>query len=252
MPPFRRPAAWLGVACLLGAATAAACADDRREVIVYTRTLGFRHASIPAAVAAMKRAAAAEGLSVRVTESPTAFTPEALRRAAAVVFLLTTGEVPDARGQEALQAYVRAGGGFLGVHSAADTGHAWPWYLDLVGAEFLSHPPVQPAVLVREDGAHPATADLPERWSRTDEWYDFRASPRGRVHVLLSIDEASYQGGLMGADHPMAWCHVFEGGRAAYTALGHTAESWSEPLFLAHVRGALRWVAGLAEGDCAP
>jgi type 1 glutamine amidotransferase len=219
-------------------------------LIVYTRTLGFRHDSIPAALAAVKQMAASDGLAVVATEDPALFTPDNLRRASAVVFLLTTGEVLDAPGQAAFQAYMQSGGGFLGVHSAADTGHQWPWYLQMLGAEFVTHPAVQPAVLVREDAVHPATAPLPDRWTRTDEWYDFRASPRGSVHVLLSIDETTYQGGGMGPDHPMAWCHLFEGGRSAYTAPGHTVESWSEPLFLEHVHGALRWAAGLVPADC--
>jgi uncharacterized protein len=248
------------VVALAGAAAAsvAACTGERappdrsRTIVVFTRTLGFRHASILAALSAMRELATREGLDVEASEDPATFTSDALSGVAAVVFLHTTGEVLDAPGQEALQGYIRAGGGFLGIHSAADTGHAWPWYLDLVGAEFVSHPAVQAAALVREAVDHPATAGLPARWERTDEWYDFRASPRGRVRVLLSIDEASYQGGQMGPDHPLAWCHTFEGGRAAYTALGHTEESWSEPLLLEHVRGALRWTAGLTQGDCQP
>ncbi|HEY6909929.1 MAG TPA: ThuA domain-containing protein [Myxococcales bacterium] len=255
MRPFRlaltRALAGLvvAVAATAGCSGKAAPAGGPR-IVVYTRTLGFRHDSIPAALAAVREIAAREHLGVVATEDPAAFGPDQLRGVSAVVFLHTTGEVLDPAGQDALQAYVRGGGGFLGIHSAADTGHGWPWYLDLVGAEFVRHPAIQPAVLVREDAVHPASAPLPARWSRTDEWYDFRSSPRGRVRVLLSIDEATYQGGGMGSDHPMAWCHLFEGGRSAYTALGHTAESWSEPLFLEHVRGALRWAAGVAAGDC--
>jgi type 1 glutamine amidotransferase len=229
---------------------AADAGGSQRNLVVYTRTAGFRHDSIPAALAAVRDLASREGLSVLATEDPSTFTTNRLLGVKAVVFLHTTGEVLDKAGQDALQAYVRGGGGFLGLHSAADTGHDWPWYLQLLGAEFVSHPAIQSAVLVRQDAAHPGTAPLPERWARSDEWYNFRVSPRGSVHVLLSIDETSYQGGAMGADHPMAWCHEFEGGRSVYTALGHTTESWSEPLFLAHIRGALRWAAGLAAGDC--
>ncbi|TMB26732.1 MAG: ThuA domain-containing protein [Deltaproteobacteria bacterium] len=250
---------WCVCAALTAALGAAGCASgtvtadagaSQADLVVYTRTLGFRHESIPAALAAVRDLASREGLSVLATEDPSAFTPDRLRGVKAVVFLHTTGEVLDKAGQDALQAYIRGGRGFLGVHSAADTGHNWPWYLQLLGAEFVSHPAIQAAALVRQDTAHPATTSLPDRWTRTDEWYNFRASPRGRVHVLLSIDETSYQGGAMGADHPMAWCHEFEGGRSAYTELGHTTESWSEPLFLAHVRGALRWAAGIQPGDC--
>jgi type 1 glutamine amidotransferase len=238
-------------ACASGAVTADA-GVSQPDLLVFTRTAGFRHDSIPAAVAAVRDLASRDGLTVLATEDPATFTADRLRGVRAVVFLHTTGEVLDAAGQQALQTYVRGGGGFLGIHSAADTGHAWAWYLEMLGAEFVGHPAIQPAALVRQDAVHPATASLPARWTRTDEWYNYRVSPRDRVHVLLAIDETSYQGGAMGADHPMAWCHEFEGGRSAYTALGHTVESWSEPLFLAHVRGALRWAAGLSPAECSP
>ncbi len=248
-----RTAAAVGLAALVASACGGRdSTPPPARVLVFTRTLGFRHASLPVAAAAVQALAEREGLQVQTTEDPSVFRADVLGGFSAVVFLLTTGEVLDAPAQQALQSYVRSGGGFLGIHSAADTGHAWPWYLELVGAEFASHPDVQAAAIVREDRVHPATAALPDRWTRTDEWYDFRSSPRGKVRVLLSVDESTYRGGGMGADHPIAWCQAFEGGRSAYTALGHTIESWSEPLFLEHIRGALRWSAGLAPGGCAP
>jgi type 1 glutamine amidotransferase len=210
-------------------------------VLVYSRTADYLHESIPAAVDALRALAAPEGLAVVATEEPAAFTAEVARGPAAVVFLSTSGEVLETPGQEALKAYVRGGGGFLGIHSATATGPGWPWYQALVGAVFTRHPEEQPGVIVREDAQHPATAGLPGRWLHTDEWYDFAASPRGKVRVLLSVDEASYRGGGMG-DHPIAWCHGFEGGRSLYTGVGHSVASWAEPLLLAHVGGALRWV----------
>jgi type 1 glutamine amidotransferase len=222
------------------------------RVLLFTRTLGFRHASIPAAAAALRREAARRGLVVDHTEDPARFTTTGLRRYRAVVFLSTTGDVLDPGGEAALRAFMAAGGGWVGVHAAADTEDGWPWYETLVGARFARHPPVQPASVRVVDRDHPATARLPAVWARTDEWYDFRRNPRGRVRVLATLDESSYRGGGMGADHPIAWCHGTGQGRAFYTAGGHTAASWAEPRFLAHVAGALRWAAGLAEGDCRP
>jgi type 1 glutamine amidotransferase len=134
----------------------------------------------------------------------------------------------------------------VGAHSASDTGYDWPFYGELAGTYFAGHPEIQPATVHVEDRAHPATSDLPEVWPRTDEWYNFRANPRGSVHVLATVDEGTYSGGSMGADHPIAWCREFAGGRAFYTAGGHTRESYAEPLFLAHLTGAIRWAAGLA------
>jgi type 1 glutamine amidotransferase len=138
----------------------------------------------------------------------------------------------------------------VGVHSASDTGYDWPFYGELAGTYFAGHPEIQPATVHVEDRVHPATSDLPEVWPRTDEWHNFRANPRGSVHVLATVDEGTYSGGSMGADHPIAWCREFAGGRAFYTAGGHTRESYAEPLFLAHLTGAIRWAAGLAPGYC--
>ena len=143
---------------------------------------------------------------------------------------------------------MRSGGGFVGVHAVVDTEYEWPFYGSLVGARFRSHPAVQPARVIVEDGSHPTTAFLPALWERSDEWYDFDHNPRAQVEVLLRVDERSYSGALQGEDHPIAWSHSIDRGRAFYTALGHTVESWSEPLFLRHVEEALRWAAGRTDG----
>jgi len=211
------------------------------RVLVFTRTLGFRHASIPVAVAALQRAAARQGMAVDHTEDPARFTASGLRRYRVVVFLSTTGDVLDRDGEAALRGFVEAGGGWVGVHAAADTEDGWPWYETLVGARFARHPAVQRATVRVVDRDHPATKGLPATWVRTDEWYDFRSNPRDRVHVLATLDESTYRGGGMGADHPIAWWHGVGRGRAFYTGGGHTAAAWAEPRFLAHVAGALRW-----------
>lgn len=222
------------------------------RVLVFTRTTGFRHDSIPDAIAALRRIGTDTGFLVDATEDPAAFRDANLPAYRAVVFLLTTGDVLDGEGQSALERFVRSGGGWAGVHSASDTEYDWPFYGQLVGEYFAGHPAVQPATVRVEDRAHPATAALPEVWPRTDEWYNFRASPRAAVHVLATLDEGTYSGGSMGADHPIAWCCEVSGGRAIYTAGGHTRESYTEPLFVAHLAGAVRWAAGLEPGYCGP
>lgn len=160
-----------------------------------------------------------------------------------MVFLSTSGEVLTPAGRTRLAGYVGAGGGFAGVHAAACTEDDWPYYGELLGARFDRHPAHQPGRAVVEDHGHPATAHLPAVWDFTDEWYDFRDSPRGRVRVLLSADESSYEGGGMGDDHPLAWCRSQGAGRVFCTALGHAREAWRDPRFLAHVRGGLGWAA---------
>jgi uncharacterized protein len=219
---------------------------------VYTRTEGFRHDSIPAAVETLRSIAAADGLAIDHREDPAVFTSDWLSRYAAVVFLHTTGDMLDAAGVEALAGYVRAGGGFVGIHAAADALYGSSTYRDLVGTLFLRHPATQAGTLVVEDGTNASTRSLPVRWNHVDEFYDFASNPRGTARVLLRIDEASYQGGGMGSDHPIAWCHFIGKGRVFYTALGHPIESWSEPLFIEHVGGGLRLAIGHVSVDCTP
>lgn len=220
------------------------------RVLVFTRTAGFRHQSIADGRAAFERLAAAHGFTVDLTEDPAVFTPAGLAPYRVVVFLHTTGHVLEAPGQAALEGWLARGNGWVGVHGAADGDNDWAWYVGLVGARFASHPEIQPATVRVVDRTHPATSMLPAAWQRTDEWYDFDRSPRGRVRVLATMDERSYRGGRMGADHPIAWCHAYGGGRAFYTALGHTEASWTEAAFLDHVLGGVRWAAG-AEPDAA-
>jgi type 1 glutamine amidotransferase len=230
------------------AAAAAACdlpaAPAGSRVLVFSRTKGFRHASIPDGIAAVQALGAAHGFAVEATEDATAFTDQSLSRFAAVVFMSTTGDVLDSAQQEAFQRYIRAGHGYVGVHSATDTEYDWPWYGRLVGAYFKRHPAVQEAKIDVRDRTHLATRCLPPTWTRRDEWYDFRAAPPADVTVLLSIDESSYTGGTMGAVHPMSWSHTFDGGRAFYTELGHTPESYKDQLYLDHLAGGILWAMG--------
>ncbi len=238
----------LALSLALGGQPAPAAGE---RVLLFSRTAGFRHDSIPTAIAAFESLGQAAGLAVDATEDPGAFTSTNLTRYAAVVFLLTTGDVLDGSQQQALMSYVRSGGGWMGVHSASDTEYGWPWYEGLVGAYFAGHPPIQSARVRVVRGDHPATSDLPDPWTRVDEWYNFQRDPRqnGAV-VLLNLDEGSYTGGTMGSDHPIAWYHDYDGGKAFYTAGGHTPESYAEPSFRAHLLGGLLSV--LADPDPPP
>ncbi|SCG73334.1 Type 1 glutamine amidotransferase (GATase1) [Micromonospora siamensis] len=219
-------------------------AEGRYEVLVFSKTAGFRHDSIPAGIEAVRELGAANGFTVTATEDATRFTTADLAKYQAVVFLNTTGDVLDPARQAAFEGYVRAGGGFVGVHAAADTEEDWPFYGELVGARFARHPAVQRATIRVEDRSHPATAHLGPTWVRTDEWYDYRTSARSTAHVLASLDESSYAGGAMGADHPHAWYQAYAGGRSFYTGGGHTPASYAEPAFRAHLLGGIRYAAG--------
>ncbi|MET7602032.1 ThuA domain-containing protein [Streptomyces avermitilis] len=214
------------------------------RLLVYTRTTGYRHDSLPDAVAAVRSLGAEHGFDVDATEDPAAFEAP-LDAYGAVVFLSTSGEVLTPEGRTRLAAYTRKGGGFVGVHAAACTEDAWPYYGELLGARFARHPAYQPGKAVVEDRAHPSTHHLPAVWEFTDEWYDFRTTPRGSVRVLASADESSYDGGGMGDDHPLVWCRDqgAGAGRVFYTALGHASEAYEDPDFRAHLLGGIRWAA---------
>lgn len=235
-------------AAWLHALGAGAAGQDFR-VLVFTKTAGFRHDSIPAASAAVQGLGAQHCFEVVATEDAGALTAPNLATFDAVVFLLTTGDVLDSTQEAAFEAWHRAGGGWVGVHSAADTEYGWPYYQTLVAAHFLSHPEQQPATIHVEDPLDPSTAHLPNPWVRFDEWYSYHQNPRPFVHVLLTLDESTYSGGQMGPDHPIAWRHEVDAGRAWYTGLGHTAASYTEPEFVRHLLGGILWAA--RAGDCA-
>lgn len=231
----------LSLVVLLAAATA--CAVEPPRVLVFSKTGGFRHQSIPDGIRAIRQLGEEAGFEVEATEDAGSFNDEGLGRFDAVLFLSTTGDVLDDEQQAALERFIRAGGGFVGVHAAADTEYDWPWYGELVGARFVRHPAIQEATLRIEDDDHAATRHLEPTWTRTDEWYDFR-DIQPQLNLLLTIDETSYEGASTGDPHPMSWDRLFDGGRSFYTALGHTAESYTEPLFLQHLLGGIEYATG--------
>jgi len=229
------------------------------SVLVFTRTAGYRHDAIGPGVEAIRGLGADNGFTVTQTEEASTFSDAALAAYDVVIFLSTTGDVLDANQQAALERYVRAGGGWVGIHAATDTEYDWPWYGQLIGgAYFRSHPAIQTAVVNVEQSAHASTHHLPASFSIEDELYNFRANPRGAVTVLMTLDEATYSAGegAMGPDHPIAWYHAFDGGRAWYTALGHRGELYrSDPdparqamftFFTQHLLGGIQWAAGVA------
>ncbi|MFE9184519.1 ThuA domain-containing protein [Micromonospora haikouensis] len=234
------------------AAPVAAAATDPFSVLVFSKTAAFRHDAIPAGIAAIQKLGVDNGFTVDTTEDGAAFNDANLAKYQAVIWLSTTGDVLNADQQAAFERYIKAGGGYAGVHAASDTEYDWPWYGKLVGAYFNNHPANQQATVKVEDHAHPSTATLPDKWSRFDEWYNFRTNPRANVHVLASLDEKSYTpgSGAMGADHPTAWCQDYDGGRAWYTGGGHTQQSYQEPEFLTHLLGGIRTAAGVEKADC--
>lgn len=218
------------------------------QVLVFYKTAGFYHSSIPVAISAIKQLGVKNNLAIHATDEATAFNSATLAQYQAVVFLSTTGDVLNNAQQQSFEEYIRAGNGFVGIHAATDTEYDWPWYNGLVGAYFDSHPAVQQATIQVLTKNHHATAALPTTWQRTDEWYNFK-SLNPDIQVLANLDESSYTGGSHGSHHPIAWYHTYQGGRAFYTAGGHTEASYQEPLFLQHLLGGIQYAVGnLKEG----
>jgi type 1 glutamine amidotransferase len=237
---------------LTAAVPTAAQAAPLTQVLVFSKTAGFRHSSIPQGIAAIQGLGAANGFAVTATEDAAHFTTANLARYQAVVWLNTTGDVLNATQQTAFQSYIAAGGGYVGVHAAADTEYDWAWYGGLAGAYFASHPAIQQARIRVEDRANASTAHLPPTWTRTDEWYNYRTNVRSTAKVLASLDESSYSGGSMAGDHPITWCRAYGGGRSWYTGLGHTEASYADTAFRRMLLGGIQVAAGARPADCRP
>lgn len=224
------------------------CSSDNNphKVLLFTKTKGYHHESITAGIAAIKKIGQENNFNVDVDSSTEVFNDDDLKKYKAVIFLSTTGNILNSDEQVALQRYIEAGGGFMGIHAAADAEYNWAWYNKLVGAYFKSHPGdpnVRKATVVVSDTSFIAMKGIPEKWERTDEWYNYK-NINADLHVVAKLDEDSYEGGENGKDHPIAWYHDFDGGRAFYTGGGHTTESYTEPLFLQHLANGIKYTMG--------
>ena len=216
------------------------------KVLIFCKTNGYHHASITTGIAAIRQLGAQNGFAVDTTEDSTWFRSKILRGYAALIFLDPTGKVFGPKEEKALKEYIHHGGGYVGIHAATDCEYNWQWYGDLVGGFFRSHPKQQQANFVIVDKDNPSTQGFSDPWSHFDELYNFKyINPD--IHVLIKIDETSYTGGANGDKHPFSWYHDFDGGRAFYTALGHTDETWSDPLFLHHLLSGIQYAMGTAK-----
>ncbi|MBW3469016.1 ThuA domain-containing protein [Arthrospiribacter ruber] len=224
-------------------------AQAQFKALVFSKTKGFRHQSIPDGVVALKKLARDHQFSVYATEDADIFTDEKLKEYDVIILMSTTGTIFNEDQKAAFQRFVQSGKGVVGIHSATDTEYEWPWYTKLIGAQFMNHPYIQSVRLNVVDRKHPATYHLPEKWLWTDELYAFK-NFNENVRVLITADETSYDTNFswkptegMGDFHPMAWTHEYDGGRIFYTALGHTDWSFLNENFLQHIYGGIWYAA---------
>ncbi|MFF4811158.1 ThuA domain-containing protein [Micromonospora chersina] len=258
--------ALLAAVTLLLPSTTAVAAESATganfRVLVFSKVTNFYHDSIPAGVAAIQQLGDQQGFAVEATTDAGAFTDANLARFDALVFNNTnstpaSGDLLDADQRAALQRFIRNGGGWVGLHAASASERNWTWYEGLVGTIFDQHPDFSatggtfPGRIKVLDHAHPSTKGLPELWERSEEWYNWRTNPTGKVHTLAQIKVRDAIPGLdEGTDHAYSWCQNYDGGRSWFTAGGHSSSSFQEPAFLAHLLGGIKWAAGAAPGDC--
>lgn len=221
------------------------------NVLVFSKTIGYRHDATPVAIEAMTEIGSEKNWKMKFTEDSTFFTEDMLEKFDVIVFLLTLGDILDDTGKEALKNFYRSGKGIVTIHTGTITLLEWPWFTDLIGASFVGHPPVEQARLVIEDRDHPSVNHIKkDEIYFTDEWYSFDRNPRTDVNVLISVDESTYdvdnnewfEGAeqRMG-DHPLVWYREIEGGRIFQSALGHEAEAYKNDFLRQHIIGAIGW-----------
>jgi uncharacterized protein len=225
------------------------------NVLVYTSPDKWHDAVIPTAIMQFKKMSVKHNFGLTWSQQPDSFTDKNLEEFSVVVFLQSNGETLDTEQMASLKKYIRNGGGFVGIHAASVP---YPsndeWFQKLIGRAFTRHPLQQTGILNVVDRNFPSNYHLPEKWVWTDEWYEFGEALSDNLHVLLTVDESSYnvkRGGDnqvledtgMGNFHPIAWYQDYDGGRSFFTALGHVEESYNDPLFLSHIYGGIYWAA---------
>jgi type 1 glutamine amidotransferase len=236
--------------------TMALAAPADRQILVYTKNqVGkglYVHDNIPASVEAIKKLGTNNNFAVEVSTNAADFTDANLKKYKAIVFDNTNNEIFDNEDQKAaLQRYIRAGGGFVGIHSASGSMRQWPWFWSVLGGKFSRHAKLQKFTVLVKDATNPSTAHLPAKFEWTDEFYYVTNMPAD-LHILLAGDltklddpgKEKYPGKLFGDEFPLAWCHEFDGGREWYTALGHQIEHYADPMFTKHLLGGILWAMG--------
>jgi len=219
------------------------------NVLVFSKTTGYRHDSIPAGIRMFHKLASDTNLfKVTASEDASLFTSSSLAQYQVIVLLQNIGDdIFTPSELEALRAWVKNGGGIVAIHGAAAAMQGNEYYTNLVGASFDTHPDPEPGTIVPEESGlkHQIMNCCGGREGWKDEWYNFHTHPRENknLQILLKGDPKTFQGGKHGDDHPLVWCQEFEGGRVFFTSLGHFDEAYEDPWFVGQVERGLLWVS---------
>lgn len=217
------------------------------NILVFSKTNGFRHASISSGIKMLYDQSKNQNWVITVTEDASLLRDDFLAKMDVAVFMNPTGDAICETGQAAFEKFMKSGKGFVGIHAAADFEYDWEFYGNLVGAYFRTHPPAQKATVIFENYDHPAMEPFKGKktYTTVDEWYSFKESPRENVNVLACLDESTVtkqkdDTWKMG-DHPLIWWTEKEDVRSFYTVFGHTHESFQDELVIQHITNAINW-----------
>jgi uncharacterized protein len=235
----------------------------KKKVLVFNRADKFKHTSIPLSAEVFKQMdAVSEVFEFLVSDDIAQFEKDKLNTYGAVVFCLTTGEIPLSEAQKsALLEFVQSGkGGLVGIHSATDTFYDWPQFGEMLGGYFDGHPwgAGDTVTIKNEQPTNAITLPFGKYpFQLTEEIYQFKEPySRAKQQVLLSLDTDKTnvsKGGVKRTDKDfaVAWTKSYGKGRVFYTSLGHNDAVWKDPRFQAHLIAGLLWVTNAENGKAA-
>jgi len=218
--------------------------NNKFSVLIFTKTNGFVHVeAINEGIKLISNIGQQNNFNVAHTNISSFFTEENLKNYQSIIFLNTTLDVLNKGEEIVFKNFIQNGGGFVGIHSAADTEYKWEWYGKLVGAYFKNHPEIQKAKISTITKNHISTSHLNATWEIEEEWYNYK-NINPEITVLLNLDESTYDGGENGKNHPITWYHEFDGGKSFYTGLGHKSETYHDKRFIKLITGGILYTLG--------
>lgn len=231
--------------------------DSNASILVYTKNgEGYVHDNIKASVNALKKIGRLNDFSVETSNDPAVINEENLKKYQCIILSNTNNETFDTDKQKlAFVRYIHAGGSVVGIHSSCGSERDWEWFWAMLGGKFESHPPYQSFDIKVINHNHPSTSFLGEIWHWEDECYylkhlnpDIKILLAADLRTIEDEDKDIYPGEVFGDYFPLAWYHEFQGARIFYTALGHSIKHYSDPDFINHIEGGIKWAIGDGSG----